>query len=93
MIVQRRISMKRNKTTTSFALHKIEKRKMQKCILLIIWSLLLGDGGFEIEYVFRKETEILVKQIFTFFSFVFHLNDVIGFIIEFYHIIVITLLT
>ena len=29
---------------------------------------------FEIEYVLRKETEILVKQIFTFFAFVFHLK-------------------
>ena len=30
---------------------------------------------FEIEYVLRKETEILVKQIFTFFAFVSHLKS------------------
>ena len=53
---------------------------MQKCVLLIFWSLPWEDGVFEIEYVLRKETEILVKQIFTFFAFVFHLK-VTGFII------------
>ena len=73
MIVQRRISTIRNKITRSFFHRKIEKRKMQKCILLIFWSLPWEHWGFEIE-VLRKETEILVNQIFTFSAFVFHLK-------------------
>ena len=73
MIVQRRISTIRNKITRSFFHRKIEKRKMQKCILLIFWSLPWGHWGFEIEAL-RKETEILVNQIFTFSAFVFHLK-------------------
>ena len=73
MIVQRRISTIRKKITRSFFHRKIEKRKMQKCILLMFWSLPWGHWGFEIE-VLRKETEILVNQIFTFSAFVFHLK-------------------
>ena len=75
MIVQRRISVIRNKITRNFVLHKNRKAKDEDAkILLIFLSLPWEDGGFEIEYVLRKETEILVKQIFTVFAFVFHLK-------------------
>ena len=47
---------------------------MQKLVLLIFWFCPLGDGVFEIEDVLKKETEIFVKQIFTFFAFVFYLK-------------------
>ena len=47
---------------------------MQKYILLIFWFLPLGDGEFEIEYVLRKEIKTSVKQLFTYFAFVFHLK-------------------
>ena len=59
MIVPRRISKIRNQK-----LHfktEIEKRKMQKFVLLIFSFLPSGDGGFEIEDVLRKETEISAK--------------------------------
>ena len=75
MIVQRRISMTRNKITRSFVLHKNRKTKDAQMYFINILAPFPEEmERFEIEYVLRKETEILVKQIFTFFAFVFHIK-------------------
>ena len=72
MTVQLRISMITNKISRSFILHENRETKDTKiCFINILGSSL---RRFEIEYVLRKKTEISVKQIFTFFAFVFHLK-------------------
>ena len=72
MTVQLRIPMITNKISRSFILHENRETKDTKiCFINILDSSL---RRFEIEYVLRKKTEISVKQIFTFFAFVFHLK-------------------